>query len=627
VDALMNMVISAHHISASMQDGRTHRMTEVVARMRPGATLAQARTEVATVYARLQNEFREVYNPATHYRVAVIPFKSVMGERAQLTLWLLMASAMFVLIVSAANVANLTLMRGVRREHELVVRAALGAGTTTLRRLLLVENLLLSFAGAGIGLLIASNGVDLLTAFAGRYSPRASEIALDAPVFGFTLAVAIGIAILLSLLAPVPREGGIAEKLVSGMRRASAGLGKQRMQRGLVVVQIAVSVILLASAGLLMRTMIQLSNVDTGLRNENVLTMQVSIPAPTGSAPAFGTVARTVSVGEAINRIELMRDQIAALPGVTDVGIGGTLPLRNSDFFNVVQVAGKPPAPGEPVQRAEFRTANADYFRAAGIPLVTGRAFTATDPEDVVIINKTTADRFFPGENPVGKRIGWMMDWQPDTLKWQTVIGVVGTTRDGRLDATPRAVVFWPIRQTPTRSAGLVIRASRAGNLAAEVRDIVRRIDASALIEDMMTIAQFKEESVSPRRLNAVLISAFGGLAVIIAMVGIAGVLAFSVSARTNEIGIRMSLGADAPRVQRMILREGGSLVAIGLAIGIGGAFLATRVMRGLLFGVEPHDAGTFTVVSLLMAVVGVGACWIPAVRAARIDPAIAMRA
>jgi predicted permease len=415
---------------------------------------------------------------------------------------------------------------------------------------------------------------------------------------------------------------------MAGTRRASAGLSRHRVQRGLVIVQIAVSLVLLASAGLLTRTMMQLSKVDTGMRTDDVLTMQVSMPTPASSYGNLGAATRLDAVAEAMRRIEAMRDEIAGLPGVIDVGIGNTLPLRNTDFSNIVQAEGRPPAPGEPVKRSEFRAADPEYFRAAGIPVLAGRNFLSTDPRGFVIINKALADRLFPNEDPIGRRVGWMMDWRPDTLKWQTVIGVVGNTRDGALDAEPRSVVFWPLLDNPLRSAGLVIRFDhRVGGIAAQATRIVRRIEPGALIEHVMTISEFKEESVSPRRLNAVLISSFGILAVVIAMVGIAGVLAFSVSARTNEIGIRMSLGADSGRVQRMILREGGTLVAIGLALGIGGAFFATRVMRGLLFGVAPNDLATFVVVTLTMAVVGIVACWIPARRAARIDPAITMRA
>ncbi len=636
VDALLNMVNSEHHLSATMVEGRSHRMTEVVARLRPGATMDQARAEVAAVYARLQNQFREAYDPAARYRVAVIPFREVLGERARLTLWLLMASAAFVLIVSAANVANLTLMRGIRREHELVVRAALGAGVARLRRFLLVENLVLAILGASLGLGIAVGGVRLLTTFAERYSPRANEIRLDGVVFGFTIVLSVGVAMLLSFLLSLPREGNFASKILTGGQRMSAGLRRQRLQRGLVVVQIAVSVVLLAGAGLLTRTMIRLSNVDTGLTSENVLTMQVTLLTRS-------ELQDPAAIAAARQRVELIRDEITALPGVVEVGIG-TLPLRRPFFFNLLQAERKPLAPGEAVPRAEFRTANPEYFRAAGIPLVKGRPFAMTDGApscvpaeesagnlsgcDVAIINKTLADRFFPNEDPIGKRIGWKSDWRPDSFHWLTVVGVVGNTRDGGMDAEPVPVVFTPTAQMPAISAGLVIRTDGHGaGLAATATRVVRRIAPTALIEQVMTIAQYKAQSVSPRRLNAVLISSFGILALLIAAVGIAGVLAFSVSARTNEIGIRMSLGADSGRVLRMVLREGGKLVAIGLTLGVTGAFVATRVIRGLLFGVEPHDPMTFIGVGVMMAAIGIAACWIPALRAARIDPAIAMRA
>ena len=623
VEALLNLVNSDHHLSATMTESRTHRMTEVVARLRPGATLGQVQTEVAAVYARARNEFKEAYDPAARYRVAVIPFKEVLGERASLTLWLLMASAAFVLIVSVANVANLTLMRGVRREHELVLRAALGAGVSRLRRLLLAENLVLAILGAGFGVVIAVAGVRLLTAFVEQYSPRASEIRLDGVVFAFMLALSVGVALLLSFLASLPREGTIASRLLAGTRQVSGSLKRQRLQRALVVVQIAASVVLLAGAGLLTRTMMQLSSVDTGLTTENVLTMQVTLLTRSERQDSNAVAA-------ARQRSEQMRNEIASLPGVVEVGIGWTLPLRKPFFFNLVEAQGKPLAPGEAVPRAEFRNADPAYFRAAGIPLLKGRPFATTDGSnsDAVIINKTLADRYFPNEDPIAKRISWKADWRPDSLHWQTVVGVVGNTRDSGLDALPVAVVFSPFTQTPDGSAGLVIRADgHVANVAALATRIVRRIAPTALIEEVMTIAEYKEQSVSPRRLSAVLLSTFGVLAVIIAAVGIAGVLAFSVGARTTEIGIRMRLGAGSGQVQRMILSEGTALVAIGLVLGAVGAFFSTRLMQGLLFGVAPHDPTTFIGVVVMMAVIGIIACWIPALRAARIDPVIAMRA
>ncbi len=300
------MVISPHHVSALMVQGRTHRMTEMIARLAPGATVRAGQGRGRRGLCPDAGRSRDAYDPGSHYRVAVIPFKEVLGERARLTLWLLMGAAAFVMIISAANVANLTLMRGVQREHELVVRAALGAGVARLRRLLLVENLVLTLVGAGLGVVLAIGGVRLLTSLAERYSPRASEIRLDGVVLGFTPALAVALALLLSFLASLPKEGTFASWIAAGMRRISGSLKKQRLQRGLVVAQIAVSVVLLAGAGLLTRTMIQLSNVSTGLRTEEVLTMEVPL-----IAPATATDADDV---EAKQRYERMRARTAGAP-------------------------------------------------------------------------------------------------------------------------------------------------------------------------------------------------------------------------------------------------------------------------------------------------------------------------
>ena len=629
VEALLNMVVSKHHVSAQMVQGRTHRMTQVVARLAPHATLEQARVEVAAVDARIQREFKETYDAGSHYRVAVIPFKEALGERARLTLWLLMGAAAFVMIISAANVVNLTLMRGVRREHELVVRAALGAGVRRLRRLLLAENLVLTFMGATLGVIIALGGVRLLTSLAARYSPRANEIRLDATVLAFTLVLSITLALLLSFVAALPREGTFASLIAVGVRRMSGGLRRQRLQRSLVVAQIAVSVVLLAGAGLLTRTMIRLSEVSTGLRTEEVLTVRVPLLS-LGGGDFERIAAADVGAKEGYDR---MRREMRALPGVIEVGVGSTTPLRSSEMQFDMKAEGKSFAVGEAVPHAELRTAGPDYFRASGIPLLKGRAFAATDRNGsgrVLIINQTLADKFFHGEDPVGKRMAWTGDvlrFTPFSGDWRTVVGVVGNTQDGGLDAEPRAVAFMPFAQELSFSGVLVIRAdSNVAGLADAATRIVRRIAPTTPIENVMTVAQIKDQSISPRRLNAALVSSFGILAVIIAAVGIAGVLAFSVSARTNEIGIRMSLGADRGRVQRMILNEGGVLLATGLLLGVVGAFFAAGIIRGLLFGVDPHDPATFIGVASMMAAIGIVACWLPAMRASRIDPAITMR-
>jgi len=326
VDGFLNMVVSPHHLSAQMIQGRTHRMTQIVARLAPGVSLRDARTQVGSVYARMQRDHREAYDSTSHYRVAVIPFKEALGERARLTLWLLMAAAAFVLIISAANVVNLTLMRGVRREAELVVRAALGAGVGRLRRLLLVENLILTVMGAIVGVALAFGGVKLLVGLAARYSPRASEIGVDYVVLAFALALSVLLALLLSFVAFVPREGTLASIVNAGLRRMAGSLSRQRVQRALVVAQVAVSVVLLAGAGLLTRSMIELSDVSTGLQSEQMLTFSLTLmkfAAPAGNTDNMSffrsILAADVHVKQQYNQME---QEIRALPGVLDVGIG-----------------------------------------------------------------------------------------------------------------------------------------------------------------------------------------------------------------------------------------------------------------------------------------------------------------
>jgi predicted permease len=422
-------------------------------------------------------------------------------------------------------------------------------------------------------------------------------------------------------VASLPREGAIGRLISSGTNRSSASVKKQRLQRGLVVAQVAVSVILLAGAGLLTRTMLRLAEVKTGLTTENVLTMEVPLLVPGRSDAA------------AKELYERMRFEVAALAGVSEVAVGSAMPLRSTQFQLDVKADGHTLSPGEPQPRAEFRNASPEYFSASGIPLLKGRPFLTTDTDKsqrVVVVNKTLADKLFPDRDPIGQRIAWTGDvlrFIGVSGDWRTIVGVVGDTKDGGLDAAPRMVVFHPFTQEQAWAGGLVIRAAGdPSTLIPSATRLVRSIVPTDPIENVLTIAQMKDQSIAPRRLNAALVSSFGILAVIIAAVGIAGVLAFSVSARTNEIGIRMSLGADAARVQRMVIMEGGTLLAMGLLLGVVGAALGSRLIQGLLFGVPPHDPLTLGLVAGIMAAIGIGACWFPAARAARISPAITMR-
>ncbi|HJQ21231.1 MAG TPA: ADOP family duplicated permease [Gemmatimonadaceae bacterium] len=630
MDVLMNMVISPHHIGAVMQEDRRHRMTEVVARLAPGVTFDHAKAEVATVYARLEKQYPDAYGSAYHYRAELIPYKKALGQDAQLTLWLLMAAAGFVLIIAVANVTNLTMMRRVRRDQELLVRSALGAGVGRLRRLVLTENLVLGFAGAAVGTVIAIAGVPLLASLANRYSARANEIHLDGPVLAFTLAIALVVALVLSFATSMPRQEELAS-VSSGGRRAVGSRRRQRLQRALVVVQVAVSVVLLAGAGLLTRTMIRLSEVPTGLRTEQLLTMNVNILTRAEMNQDTGSAERTRAL------FATMREQIAGLPGVVSVSTG-QLPLTSFGGGFDFKVDGRPLAPGAAAPTAEARAAGPGYFTSLGIPLLKGREFQSTDidvnvPDRgagyVAIVNQAFADRVFPGENPIGHRFAQTNKLKIDTTsdQWFRIVGVVGNTRDQGLDVDPTPEFYYP-QIDQVAGGGLVVRArSNVEALARPVTQIIRKLAPSAVVENVRTIADIRDEQVAPRRLNAMLISSFGLLALLIAAVGIAGVLAFAVSARTNEIGIRMSLGADSARIQRMILTEGGILVALGLLAGGALALESTNAIRDLLYGIAPHDPVTFAGVAVLMGVIGVAACWIPAARAARIDPAITMRA
>jgi predicted permease len=430
------------------------------------------------------------------------------------------------------------------------------------------------------------------------------------------------VAVLLSFAPALAQEKTLGSMLASGGRRSTGNARKQRTQQFLVVAQVAVSVILLTGAGLLTRTMQQLSVVQTGVNGDNVLTMEV--PKDFNGEKPEAVIAE----------YEQIQSKLAALPGVSTVGMGSTIPLRAAGFLLDVKAEGRPVAPNEPQPQSEYRTANPDYFKASGIPLLSGREFSTTDRATsprVVIINKTLADLLFPGKDAVGQRIAWtgeVLKFVGISDAWRTVVGVVGNTKDGGLDAQPLPVTFIPFAQGDFPSGGFVIRTKGdPAALGAAATKIVRSVAPDQPIEKVLTVGQIRDESVAPRRLNAMLVTSFGTLALIVAAIGIAAVLAFSVSARTNEIGIRMSLGADSGKVQRMILSEGGRLVVIGLALGVAGALLLSRLMQGLLFGVAAHDPITLLGVGGLMAAVGVAACWVPALRAARIDPGIALRA
>ena len=620
-DVFVNTVTSPHHLSATMKQGRTHRMTEVFGRLAPNTTVEQARAEIKGISAHVFADHPEAYEKAARYAIDVNQLRVAINERASLTLWLLRGAAGFVLLIACANVANLTLMRGVGREREMLVRAALGAGRWRLRVLLMIENLTLALIGGVVGVLVAFAGLKMLVAFAAQLTPRADEIRVDGLVLVVSLAISVLAAIVLSFVPSIGSESSLAAPLAAAGRRLTAGRGRHRLQQTLVVAQLAVCMILLTAAGLLVRTLGKLNSVETGVRADHVLTLDAPIESPSIQQP------------QKLGMYERLRDAVRALPGVETASLASAVPLKSTQFQLEVKAEGRPLGNGEATPRATFKTADPDFFKAAGIPILKGRGFQSTDTRGnarVVVLTKSFAERLFGNDDPIGKRVAWtgeVLQFVPISPDWRTVVGIAGDTRDEGLDTGPTATMYQPLMQEEIFSASLVIRTKGDPALMQPaVLKAMRDVDPKQLIENVATLEQVRDATVAPRRLNALFIASFGTLAMIIAMVGIAGVLAFSVSARTAEIGIRMSLGADAGKVHRMILGEGGSLLGVGLALGAVGAFLASTVLRGLLFGVAPHDPTTLVGVAGLLALVGVAACWLPAARAARVDPAIALR-
>jgi predicted permease len=620
-DILVNMVTSPHHLSATMVTGRTHRMTEVFARLAPGATVEQLQSEVDRIETRIHSENPEAYDVAAGYQVKVSPLVDVLTERATSTIYLLWTTAAFVLLIACASVASLVLTRSVRRERELVVRAALGAGRARIRRLLLVESGILALAGTLLGVLVALLGVDLLTTFAARFTPRASEVALDGSVLAFAAVVAAAVALALGCAPSIPTGTATDSSLAASGTRTTGGRNFRRVQGGLVVAQVALSVTLLTGAGLLVRTLVNLYEVDVGADLDNVLTVEV----PVSDGGRTNQEVRQV--------YDQMRGDISELPGVQHAGVGSAVPLRENDFQLEIKAEGVAFDPNLPAPLAEYRTATPEFFETTGIPLLAGRAFEASDDEQgalVVILNQALATRLFGDRDPIGQRVAWtgeVLQFIPVTGDWRTVVGVVGDTRSNALDQAPRPAMYQPFAQGPVFGGSFVIRAQGdPESLLVPATRVVRQVDPSVPIGKVGTLGQLRDESVTAQRINATLVSGFGIVALLIAAVGLAGVLGFSVSQRTSEIGVRMSLGARPAQVRAMIMSEGGALVLTGLVLGAIGSVLASRVLEGLLYGVESGDPLTFATVALVMVAVGIAATWIPAVRASSIQPVEALR-
>ena len=622
-DIYVNLATSPHHLDASMSHDRRHRMTEVFARLAPAATVESLRTEVSTITARIHEEYPESYAATSGFDVTVTPLKTQLTARARPTLLLLLGTAFFVLIIACANLANLTLTRVLRRDHELAIRVALGGSRAALRRELLVESLVLASAGAALGLLLASVSLNLLISFAERFTSRASEIALDPSVFAFALVAAVFASVFFTMVPPLPDGDGVSRALTKGGTRSTVGAGAKRAQRALVVAQIGTSFVLLVGAGLLLRTMMHLNRIDPGFDAAQILSMDI----PPNALMRADEETR--------NRYLAIVEDVRALPGVDDAALAMSVPLSSSGNFTTMTmemaVEGDVLVPGAPQPRADFRVVSSGYFSTMGIELLRGREFTSTDVGDaqlVVVINESMARTHFGERDPLGQRIAWTNPLSSaGPPEWRTVVGVAADTKDGGLVAEVFHAMYMPYQQMLLAGA-LVVRVS--GDpvaVAPAVREAILAHDSNQAIDNVMTIAALSSESVAPQRLNALLLGGFAVLALVIAAVGIGGVLAFSVGSRTREFGVRCALGARRQQVWSGVVTEGVTLAALGVSLGTVVAVVMTRFISGLLVGVQALDPVTFVAVGLLLGGVAIIAAWVPAWRAASVTPMEALAA
>jgi putative ABC transport system permease protein len=614
-DFYVNYTANDHYMSASMKDERRHRMTDVYARLAAGATPAAAQAELRQISARLHDAYPDSYPKASGFDTVVTPWKDELTAKAKPTLMVLMVTTAFVLIIACANVANLTLTRLVQRERELAVRAALGARGSLLRRQLLAENLVLSVIGGALGLGLAIAGLELLIRYTSRVTNRTGEIALDGWVLGFTLAISIAMAL---LFAWAPRLSFLADpvRAMSGGARVAGSLGRRRIQRLLVVSQLAVSFMLLVGAGLLTRSLYQLYAVDPGFSLSNVLSLQ---------APDFTQANQP-------RRQQFSRDvleRVHGQPSVQSAAVASAAPLAGSfpqqqefriDGANADAIASAP--------KTVTRIVSSEYFKTVGTPIKVGRAFASSDLATspvVVIVSESMARYYFKEQIPIGRRISW----KQFNGKWTAPAEIVGVAADSRADGitqTPLHTLYQADTQAFAPSTILVRTGSAPDGVAPRVIETIRQLDPNRPIDHVQTLEEIRDETIAPQRLNATLIGLFAFLALTIATVGVAGVLAFSVSQRTNELGIRLALGAERHTIRRMILGEGAAMALIGLVIGGLAAVPLSNLMNGLLFGIEPADPTTIVLAAMVLLVVAVSAAWVPARRATAVDPITALR-
>jgi putative ABC transport system permease protein len=597
---------------------RDARMMSVFARLKPGISQEQNHADLALIASRLKNEYPQYYGKNTGYDTTSVSLREELTKQARPTLFVLLGAAGFVLLIACANVANLTLARMTRRERELVVRTALGADRSRLLRQLLTESFLMALLASGLGLLFASGSLQLLVAFAVRLTPRAREITIDGPVLLFSIAIAFGTSIVFGSVSALATRKDVAPHLREGSTQATAGRSRRLVRDFLIVAQVAFSFMLLVGAGLLMRSLAKLEQVDPGFVPQRVLTMGLNL-----------NWSKYKQAEQSRSYTRHLLEKVQNQPGVVSAAVSSSFPLdpdglTGGSWTRRFQVEGHPVPDGEAPPLAGMRAGTPDYFKTLGISLLAGRTFLETDDEkalQVAVINQALAKHHWPGEDPVGRRVSF-----DKGETWIKIVGVVRDVKEFGLDKDPGDQMYRPMTQA-TNVGSLIARTTGDPlSMAASMRRAVYDIDSETAITNLETLEQARTDSMAQPKILTNLLGTFAVLALLIAITGIGGILALSVSQRVHEIGIRLALGAKPSHVLRMLVGQGMALVLAGLALGMAGALALTRLLTSLLFQVTPNDPITYTAVSLLIGVAALVACWLPSRRATEIDPLEALR-
>ncbi|MDQ6828562.1 MAG: ABC transporter permease [Gemmatimonadota bacterium] len=585
-----------------------------LARLKPGVTMEKARADLASISRRLESDFPE---SNAGWTLSMVSLHEQNGGDYRSVLYIMMGAVAFVLLIACANVANLLLARATTRSREMAIRAALGAGRGRIIRQLLIESLAIAIVGGALGALLAVGFLKLVVAGTPPDRPFWMVFAIDRDTLLYTLVLCLTTGLLFGL-APALQASGSAlhESLKEGGRSGGSGAGRQRLRSGLVVVEVALSLVLLVGAGLMVQSFLKIQNVDPGFDRSNVLTMRVSLAGKQYDS----TSARSAFYQQVLARA-------AALPGVQQAAMINSAPLSGNSNYTDFEVDGQTfPVGRKPT--AAVRGVSANYFKSLRVPLRKGRLFVdheTWDSSRVTIVNETMATRFWPGKDAIGQRVAFNGDTSAN--KWYTIVGVVGDVHLRRLTSPPDNDWYLPYSAMPRRTMTIMVRTSGdAASLAPPMRDAVRSVDANMPVFSVRTMQSMYDASMWDRRLYGWMFAAFGGIALLLAAVGLYSVIAYMVAQRTREIGVRMALGARRADVVRLVLNRGLVLTGTGLLIGGVAAFAVMRTLKGLLFGVSSAEPLTFVGVAALLGAVAIAASVVPARRASTVDPAIALR-